>query len=106
MLNDLDDAMAAGKGKAVVGGIVDGLIGYAKSHFAIEERYFELFAYPDAAAHKKEHAFFIRKVAEFFEQGDEGKQSELMTFLSDWCTQHVQGTDKKYAPLFNSKGLK
>jgi hemerythrin len=65
MINELDNAMTAGRGKDVMGEIVDGLIIYTATHFRTEEKYFAQFEYRDAEIHRKEHADFIGKVAEF-----------------------------------------
>ena len=31
---------------------------------------------------------------------------DIMRFLKDWLEMHIKGTDKKYGPFFNSKGLR
>ena len=109
MINDLNDAMRQGKGKERVGKIIQGMIAYAGTHFATEEKYFDRFGYPDADDHKKTHADFVKKVLaakENFEKGRLGLPIEVMNFLSDWLGQHIKGEDKKYGPFFNAKGLK
>ncbi|HOJ43227.1 MAG TPA: bacteriohemerythrin, partial [Syntrophorhabdaceae bacterium] len=97
------------KGKDILGSIIDGLVNYAATHFATEEKYFDMFKYPDAPNHKKEHADFVKKVGEFqdgFKKGNLALTIEVMHFLKDWLTKHILGTDKKYGPFFNEKGLK
>ena len=42
MLNELYDAMKAGKGNDVLGKVLNGMIQYTASHFATEERYMKL----------------------------------------------------------------
>jgi hemerythrin len=109
MLNELNDAMRWGKGKAVVGNIIEGLISYAGSHFRNEEKYFDMFNYPKAISHKKEHSDFVAKVCEFrtgFEKGKLGLTIEVLFFLSDWLRKHIKGSDKEYGPFFNANGLK
>jgi hemerythrin len=109
MINDLDDAMRQGKGKDIVGKIINELIAYTRSHFATEEKYFAQFAYPETDAHKAEHVVFTKKVGEFkagFDKGSLGLTIQVMTFLSDWLRNHIKVVDKKYGPFFNSKGLK
>jgi hemerythrin len=109
MINDLNDAMMQGKGKEVLSRVIVGLLDYTRTHFATEERYFERFGYPRADTHKKEHAYFTGKVAEFkddFEQGKLGVSVKVMQFLSDWLQHHIKVADKDYGPLFNEKGLR
>jgi hemerythrin len=109
MINELNDAMARGKGKDVLGNIISGLINYTASHFAMEEKYFDKYKYPAAPSHKKEHADFVQKVTQFqdgFNKGSLSLTLEVMSFLKDWLVKHIQGTDKKYGPFFNEKGLK
>ncbi|HYB19691.1 MAG TPA: bacteriohemerythrin [Thermodesulfobacteriota bacterium] len=109
MINDLNEAMRQGKGKDVLGKIVNGLITYATTHFRTEEGYFDQFAYPAADGHKKEHSDFTKKVSEFkdgFEKGKLGLSIQVLDFLSDWLQNHIKGVDKKYGPFFNEKGLK
>jgi hemerythrin-like metal-binding protein len=108
LINQLHDAMAQGKGKEAVSSIVQGLVGYAGAHFALEERYFDKFKYPDAASHKQEHAAFVQKIVEFQDKFNKGALTltlEVMNFLKDWLVKHIQGTDQKYSAFFNEKGL-
>ena len=109
MINDLNDAMKQGQGKDVLDKIINGLTNYTKTHFGIEEKYFDQFGYPDANNHKKEHLNFTKKVTEFkagFDKGKIGLSIEVMNFLSNWLQNHIKRVDKKYGPFFNEKGLK
>ena len=109
MINDLNDAMRAGKGKEVLGKTIAELLTYTATHFQFEEKYFAQYGYPDTAAHKKEHVDFAQKVTDFkkgFDGGTLGLSMQVMSFLSDWLQKHIQGSDKKYSAFFNSKGLK
>jgi hemerythrin len=109
MINDLGDAMRQGKGKEVLGRIIQGMVSYTITHFSYEEKYFDRFGYPDATTHKKAHADFVKKVSDVktkFDSGQQGLPIEILNFLSDWLGTHIKGTDKKYGPFFNEKGLK
>jgi hemerythrin len=109
MINELHGAMRQGKGKEVLGQIVNGLISYTATHFKTEEDYFNQFGYPETYSHKKEHIAFVQKVSEFNDGFEKGKLSlsiDVMNFLSDWLQNHIKGTDKKYSQFFNGKGLK
>ncbi|MBI5556001.1 MAG: hemerythrin family protein [Deltaproteobacteria bacterium] len=109
MINDLNDAMCQGKAKDVLEKILSGLINYTATHFKTEEKYFDKFAYPETAIHKKEHVDFVQKVSEFkdgFDKGKVGLSISVMKFLSDWLKNHIKGTDKKYGPFLHEKGLR
>jgi hemerythrin len=109
MINELSDAMKQGKGKDVSGKILNSLISYTATHFQTEEKYFDLYGYPEASNHKKEHLAFVQKVSKFKDDFEKGRlllTIELMNFLSDWLKNHITRTDKNYSPFFKAKGLK
>jgi hemerythrin len=110
MLNELFDGMMAGKGKDVLGKVLDGLIEYTKSHFANEERLMVTYGYPELATHKFEHDSLAKQVLEVQRKYKEGGSAvlsmDVLNFLKGWLEKHIQGSDKKYAPLFNAKGIK
>ena len=108
-LNELNSAMMAGSGKAACERILTGLISYTKTHFANEERIFDLYHYPDAEAHKQEHVNLIREVGSFYERFQRNEVAlsvSLLQFLESWLKNHIQVTDKKYGVFLNAKGLR
>ena len=108
ILNELYEAMQAQKASDVLGKVLLELVNYTKTHFATEEKYMAQFGYPDEAAHKREHVAFTDKVSTFksdFEEGRTAMSVSVAAFVKDWLIRHISGTDKKYGPFFNSKGL-
>jgi len=108
-LDALNEAMSIGKGNVVLGRIVNDLVAYTATHFQTEENYFAQFGYADADKHKREHAYFVKKVADFKREivrGHTRLPAEIVNFLSDWLKQHIMGSDKRYSQLFKEKGLK
>lgn len=108
-INELNDAMKSGKGNDVVGAIVNNLITYTVTHFKTEEDLFAKHGYPDTQKHKKEHAAFVNKVSGFrdgFEKRKSFLTLEVMSFLSEWLSHHILGTDKMYVQFLNRKGVK
>lgn len=109
MVNQLYDAIQSGHGKDSLGKILDELIGYTKVHFAREEKFFDQTNYADTAAHKKQHADLTKQVLDVqqkYKAGVSGTLSlEVMNFLKNWLITHIQGTDQKYGPYLNSKGI-
>lgn len=109
ILSDLYDAMQAQKTNDVLGRILTQLVNYTKNHFATEEKLMAQCGYPDLAAQKREHEAFTKKVVDFKESFDSGRTSlsvSLTSFVKDWLFSHIGGTDKKYGPFMNSKGIK
>lgn len=109
LLNTLRQAMLEKKSDQVLTGIVNELVQYAKTHFASEEAYFRMYGYPEAELHKREHEAFVQKVRQFQEDLARGRATltlDVLKFLSDWVKNHVLGSDKKYGPWLNSKGVK
>ncbi len=101
--------MMAGRGKEVVGPVLKGLIDYTATHFKYEEDLFARTGYADSAAHKKEHADLVRRVLEiqktYNDKGPSVHTIQVMNFLNDWLTSHIQGSDLKYAPHLKAKGV-
>ena len=108
LLSTLQQAMLGKKSHEVLTNIVQELVQYAKTHFTSEEAYFQMYGYPDRDAHKREHQEFIQKIQQFqadFAKGRATLSIEVFKFLSEWVKNHVLGSDKKYGPFLNSKGV-
>jgi len=108
LLNELNQAMADGKGREVMTGILSQLVDYTKGHFATEERLMQGYLYPGYAAHKLEHDQLTKTVLKFQQDVNSGKavmSIEVLDFLKNWLRNHILGTDKRYAPFLNSKGV-
>lgn len=109
MLNELHDGLLAGHGKESLGHVLDGLVAYTKTHFAHEEALFAKTHYPMAAWHKKEHDDLTKTVldvqARFKGSANLTLTLDVMKFLKDWLFNHIQGSDKKYAPHLHTQGV-
>ncbi len=108
MINELHEAMASGKGKDVLGGVLARLVDYTKFHFAAEEKLMSSNKYPGYLSQKAEHDNLTKKVLEIKTRLDAGNMVvtvEVMTFLKDWLTKHIMGVDKKYSSFFAGKGI-
>jgi hemerythrin len=80
--------------------ILNGLVGYTKSHFKYEEMLFELHEYPDTELHKERHLNLFERVAEFkarFDAGEQDVGEELLAFLKSWLNDHILKEDKAYS---------
>jgi hemerythrin len=108
ILNELHQAMVGGHGKDKLGQVLSNLIKYTQVHFATEEKLMQAHGYTDFPAHKAEHDQLTSRVLEYrrkFLANEIGLTVEVMDFLKDWLSKHILGSDKKYAPFLNAKGV-
>lgn len=108
-LNELYDAMKAGKGKDTLDKVLVGLVEYTKTHFATEESLMRLHKYPDYDAHKEKHdklTAYVLDLKTKFDAGQISNPIQITNFLKDWLGKHILGTDKMYGPFFNGKGVR
>jgi len=108
MVNDLNDAMRAGKGKAILGQILAGLAAYTEQHFAAEESDMKRTKYLGYESHVAEHRKLTTKVHDFikeYEQGNALISIDLLMFLRDWLEKHVLLTDQNYRAHLNANGV-
>lgn len=109
IVNDLHTAMMKGQTKSVIGALLDKLVKYTHEHFAYEERMMEAAKYPGLSVHKAHHADLTKQVSDFmarYKRGGGTLNIELLRFLSDWLTKHIQKEDKEYSPWLKSSGAK
>lgn len=108
LVNQLNDAMHAGKGKEALTPVLAELIRYTQYHFGTEDRLMARHGYKEAPAHKAEHAKFVAEVTAFkakFDKGNAMLSNELMAFLRDWLSKHILSTDKKFARALLAVGV-
>jgi hemerythrin len=108
IINELYSAMGTGHGRDVAGGVLNKLLNYTVTHFAVEEKLMERHGYPQLASHRAEHKALTDKVLAFKKTFDAGKVNvtpELMTFLQHWLRTHIQTVDQKYSDFLNSHGV-
>jgi hemerythrin-like metal-binding protein len=104
IVNELHTAMMTGKAKNVLGALLDKLVKYTVEHFAYEERMMEAAKYPNLVTHRAHHTDLTKQVGDFmarYKRGDGALNIELLRFLSDWLTKHIQHEDKEYGPWLN-----
>ncbi len=107
-LNSLYTALLNGATRTRIGGLLGFLEEYSSFHFRSEETFFEKIGYPWSEEHKREHAWFVRKVAEFRREYGRGKRSldvDVLLFLAKWVKGHIMGSDKKYGEWAVREGV-
>jgi hemerythrin len=81
--------------------IVQELKNYTAFHFASEEEYLFKSGYKGFFAHKVEHDDFIKKFNDIdlsrIDRGQEAYIMELMSFLSDWISEHILVKDQQHS---------
>ncbi|MCL6622622.1 MAG: bacteriohemerythrin [Syntrophobacterales bacterium] len=108
LVEQLRTAMRQGRGKEELRRIFDGLVAYTATHFACEERLMEAHGFPEYEEHQRIHAAMTRKVLDLqrqFHCGRLGLSLEVLKFLEEWVEKHILGTDKKYGPFLNQRGV-
>jgi hemerythrin len=53
LINIMHDSIKSGHGKEAIGDVLNELIAYTQYHFSTEEKYFDMYAYPDSEEHKE-----------------------------------------------------
>ena len=109
LANELNDAMAAKRGRFVTGHILRELDGYARRHFADEEEAMRQAGYAGLQEHLSEHREIEAKVAKFQEEylaGSAVVSIYLLYFLRDWLQRHLLETDRKYAEPLRRAGIR
>jgi len=105
LYNQLLDDCQRGQGSSVIGDSLDRLVAYTETHFSHEEDILEERGYSQLAAHRKAHAELVNQVKDlrdrFYASRDDAVARETMTFVHNWLTKHVLGTDMAYAAELN-----
>lgn len=99
LINKLHSALRTGRTSAVLGSVIEELVDYTKTHFAHEEHIFGDTDYPGKTGHLEQHQVFIDQINDFahkFKTGQSMLSTDTLTFLKDWLTKHIQGTDRGY----------
>ncbi len=109
LINELNAAMESGETDAVLHRIFRELVAYTDHHFRYEEDLFARVGYGDAAAHRREHDELRARVDDLktrVERGDFVLGVEVMSFLRDWLTSHIQGSDQAYSAALVQAGIR
>ncbi|NDV23732.1 bacteriohemerythrin [Desulfovibrio sp. JC022] len=107
LINELYGAMRQRKSIDVIADFTNDLLEYTTYHFGYEEKIFDKHRYPETKEHKKLHAIFVQKIADFKDEIDAGKltaSTELIRFLKDWLIKHIMVVDAKYTDFMHEHG--
>jgi hemerythrin len=100
ILNRLFIAVSMREGDKVIAGILDALMAYTQTHFALEERLLRQAKYKDFVAHKAEHTKFLDQLDQLCKKHlleEKPIYFEMLSFLKRWLKEHIQGVDILYS---------
>ena len=107
LFNDLALAMKDGKTKQAISPILDALIEYTAVHFKREEEIMAAGNFPDIASHKKLHEAFVSKAVSVRDQFRSSHANtlaiETLEFVKRWLIDHIQKSDRAYAPYVRGR---
>lgn len=82
---------------------------YTHYHFDREEPLLSETGYVNLERYKQEHQNLLDHLVEmskrFLGSTDPKQATELMQFMHDWLTHHINVTDKRYTSHLNDKGI-
>jgi hemerythrin len=106
-LNDLHAAMMKGTAQAGTKTLLRSLVAYTREHFSSEEAMMSAAHYPGLASHRKKHIELTKQVEDYvarYERGEITLNLQLLNFLRDWLTTHIQVEDHQYSPWIKEHG--
>jgi hemerythrin len=106
IMNNLNEAILAGKGQDALKETFIDLADYTVHHFGDEERMLRDNGYSDLEAHIKEHRELEKKVGDYrhmLETGGNPVSSDILDFLKEWLIKHILKMDKKYGQFIAEK---
>jgi hemerythrin len=102
LINDLHEARSAGREYAELAALLDRMVLYTTNHFKHEEQMMQACGYPDFDNHKVLHDQMRRRTAGLRENVTLVTGRDLLSFLKDWWTNHIQAEDKCYVPYLSA----
>jgi hemerythrin len=108
LINELYDASLTRKGNEKLGHIINELLDYTNTHFLDEEHLMDRYEYPFRVIHKAAHDTLKQKVLELdskIKLGQTVLSLDVLFFLKNWLTSHIQDDDMRYGKFFNSMGV-
>lgn len=107
-LNDLHAATLAGKNGEVTGPLLGALVKYTHDHFRAEEALLTRAKFPGLAEHCAKHKALTDQVQRFVERYERGELAinvDLLMFLRDWLSTHIQKEDRTYGPWVSRQAI-
>jgi len=108
IINELNDALKAGRRDEVMGTIFDELVAYTETHFSCEEKLLASRDYEDIENHRREHRVFtdqIKMDRDSFNAGVWDFEQRFLDYLREWLMNHIMVSDQAYVPTLKEAGV-
>ncbi len=108
ILNRLFVAVSKREGEKVIAEILDALMSYTQTHFALEERLMRRAKYNDLESHMEEHRRLLEKLDQLCNKHliqEKPIYFEMLSFLKTWLKEHIQGVDTQYSAALQQAGF-
>jgi hemerythrin len=108
ILNRLFLAVSKREGDKAIAGILDALMTYTQTHFALEERLMHQANYKDIVPHMAEHKKLIGQLDTLCKKHlveEKAIYFEMLSFLKTWLKEHIKGVDTKYSAALIQSGF-
>ncbi len=108
ILNRLFIAVSKREGDKVIAEILDALMSYTQTHFALEERLMRQAKYKDIEPHIEEHRQLMAQLDKLCKKHlleEKPIYFEMLSFLKTWLKEHIQGVDTKYSAALHQAGF-
>jgi hemerythrin len=108
ILNRLFIAVSKREGNKIIAGILDSLMDYTHTHFALEERLMKEANYQDFQNHRHEHKKLIEQLdllTKKYMLEEKPIYFEMLSFLRNWLKEHILGCDAKYSAALQKAGF-
>ena len=109
ILNELHAASLRGKAQEVAGPLLSQLVSLASEHFSAEERLMESTKFPGLAEPRAKHREMAGRIADLasrHEKRDAAVYLQLLYFVRDYQSKHMQNEDQEYARWLSAHGVK
>lgn len=107
-VNQIADAVAGRVPNEVVQEMLEGIIRFAREHFAFEEGLMAEYGFPDMERHIMEHRRHLQLLNNLTQEGlhasRHDKAALVSAFLADWMDHHIPKADKELGEFLAAKG--
>lgn len=108
LINQLDEAITAGRGSEAVVETLKGLIEYTHTHFRTEQELLKEHNYEDYALHCREHRIFTDQIEIYRDRLDAGSlkiSGDVMGYMRGWLLTHIGSSDRAYLRTLKDAGV-